>query len=427
MFRIGSCSRLVCLLGIGMVACATAAEAPGPKGSGGSVHPGLELDVDAATDVDGDTDEGVEHDPVPDGDRGPGMSQPGSDEGMSGCDCGSSQLPGITIRADGSEISLKLPNIGVVIVKANGGSCQDTGNGLHITGNVAIDLGSGTDVLLLNADLDVTGSVDGGFPDISGTANLSGDALATVLQGVSIEGALPVTVSLDTDVEVPGSATGVALDLALKLPCLTLPSGDLPALNDGVAIIDADVVLATDGRHDLVAVWGTVDAAANILASMAPIALSGDLKVRAMIANDELLNLTLNGDIGLVGNSLNCGLRPVASIEIPDATLVLDDDGLTLDGRTTAAAALNPALSAEADADIKARVTKEEFYIRICASALADVDLLGITVHADADATVCLALTPLGPTTCSCARGGDQPDDDSDQPDEGDDHGSGAF
>jgi hypothetical protein len=102
-------------------------------------------------------------------------------------------------------------------------------------------------------------------------------------------------------------------------------------------------------------------------------------------------------------------------------------DALTLDGRAAAAAALNPALIADADADIKARITEVEFYIRICASAVADVDLLGITVHADADATVCLALTPVGPTTCSCARGGDQPDDDSDQPDGGDEHGSGAF
>lgn len=364
MFRIGFRSRLVCLLGIGMAACATAAEPAGTKGSDDSENSGLELDANAAAEVDVHADTSTNGrpvgDPLPGGDSGLGMGQPGSDDGLSGCDGASNHLPGITIRAGSGEISLALPNIGVVTVKANGCSCRETANGLYITGNVAIDLGSGTDIVLLDADLDVTGGVNGGLPDISGTAKLAGHELAVALPGASIEGNAPVSVSLDTDVEVPGSTSGVALDVALKVPSVTLPSGDLPALSEGAAIIDADVVLATDGSHELVAVWGTVDADVDLLASAAPVALTGALDAHALIANGELLSVKL-------------------------------------DGKATAATALNPALSAGADADIKARIAKDEFYIRICASAVADVDVLGIRAHADADATICLALTPVGP------------------------------
>lgn len=403
MFRYAFGSPCVCLLGLGMVACATASGAPELTGSAGNAKPGLMLDLDSNAQIGADTSVGSS------GAQGAPPAGDDSSEGdetteeVGACDCGASPLPGVTIGEDG-KISIAIPGVGTVGIKLTGGSCHQAGDHLNLVGDVSIDVPGGGDIPLLDADIDVTS--DGGLPGLAGSAKLDGGWISAVVPGGHADGDVTATVSLARSAEIPGAVGGTVLGLAFQMGSVGLPPRDIPALRDLVSIRGCDVLVALDGAHKLVAVQGTIDDASRWLDSRAPIVMDGVLDAGAMLVDGTLRTLTLSGDMSLVGRSLICGLKPIASVDLSDATLVIDGHGLELSGQTAAGAALNPTLRAGAQANVKARIGTDDFYVRVCASASAAVGVLDINVQANADAAVCLALTPNGTASCSCGDDG---------------------
>jgi hypothetical protein len=410
MIRMSLRASLVCLLGAHMAACSAAGDAPSLGNGTAAEKPGIELDV--GTDTDAETegagswgmDSGSPNGDDADDAADPGSREPADDERDGcGCACKGGVLPGISIGKDGT-ISIELPHIGVVVVQTNGATCQMAAGGLNVTGDVTLDLGSGTDIPLLDADLDITPGAGGGLPNISGTASIGGASLGPIA-GSLLDATIPVTLELDTDTEVPGSVTGVSLDLALELPNISLPTGGLPALADALALLDADVVMATDGCNRLIKVWGTVEADASLVLAAMPIAAGADLEAAVTIANDSLVSVMLEGDMTLLGEQLWCGNSPLVAVTVPEAKLMIDERGAMLIGE--AHAAIHPSISVSANALVNAKLSEDEWSIKVCADAALDLHLLG------AEASACVNLTTNGVVSCAC----DCVDDDDSIPD----------
>ena len=419
MIRMSLRASLVCLLGAHMAACSAAGDAPSLGNGAAAEKPGIELDVDTDVDAPGDTDidapgdtdidAGSANGDDADDAADPGSSEPTDTEESDGCGCAckGGVLPGISIGKDGT-ISIELPHIGVVVVQANGATCQMAAGGIHVTGDVTLDLGSGTDIPLLDADLDITPGAGGGLPDITGTALIGGAALGPIA-GSLLDATIPVTLELDTDTEVPGSVTGVSLDLALELPNVGLPVADLPALADGLALVDADVVLATDGCNRLIKIWGTVQADADLVLGAMPIAADADLEAAVTIANDSLVSVMLEGNMTLLGEQLWCGASPLVAVAVPQAKLTIDERGAMLIGE--AHAAIHPSIRASANALVNAKLSEDEWSIKVCADAALDLHVLG------AEASACVNLTTTGVVSCACDCVDVDDDDDDSIPD----------
>lgn len=389
---------LICLVGMGLVGCAAAEDAAQQRGTDDD-QPGIELSAGASEGDSSETDSHSVGGSTWQGDKplhetptaGTGSNTAGSG-GQANCDCGV-DLPGITIDHDddGITIVVDLPNDGAIVIETKNGNCKTGEGGLDITGDVTIDLGSGTEVPLLDAKLHV--GVGGGMPTLDGTADVDGSLLEGVTSGAV--GDVHVAVSLDPNVgqTMPQSDARALLDLELKLPSVSLGCSGFPAMNGDLSLVDASIVVTVDGCHEVVEV--TADVAADtgaIWSSMVPLHAAGGLDVVATLNDGALVTLELDGDLAINSGALWCGLSPLTAIALPDAKLTLDEQGAMLSGTT--AVALHPGFSLSGQADLNARFAQDDWSINLCGAAMADLTLISAKV------TTCLDLSASGAKVC---------------------------
>lgn len=390
---------LICLVGMGLVGCSAAGDAAQQRGSEDD-QPGIELSMGASDSEPGetdahstggstwDTDTPVDNTPM----AGKGSGAAGSG-GHDNCDCGI-DLPGITIDHDddGITVVIDMPNDGTIVIETKDGTCKTTAGGLDITGDVTIDLGSGTDVPLLDANLHV--GVGGSVPTIDGTAEVDGSLLDGVTGGAA--GDVSVSVSLDPNVgqAMPESEAQALLDLELELPSVSIGCGCFPAMNGDLALVDANIEVKVDGCHKIVKVTADVAASAGMpWATMVPLhAAAGALDAIATLNDGSLVSLELDGDMAISDGAMRCGLTPLSGIALPNAKLMLDDQGATLSATTTAA--LHPGFSLSGKADLSARFAQHDWSINLCGAAMVDLTLVSAKV------ATCLDLSATGARIC---------------------------
>jgi len=387
---------LIGLVGMGLVGCSAAGGNAGQRGSSDGDQPGLELAVGAAANEPADADARSaggstwhSEKPLSDG------QGDGNDSGRGGqghCDCGV-HLPGITVdeSSDGITIIVELPNDGSIAIETKNGHCRTGEGGLDVAGDLTVDLGSGTDVLLLDANLHV--GVGGELPTIEGTADVD----AGLLDGItgSAVGDAQVTVSLDPNVGqiMPESHAQALIRLQLALPRLGVGCGCFPAMNGDLPLADADVVVSVDGCHQVLTVTADVaDDAGKIWTPVVPLHATGQLTAMATINDGALVSLALDGGVSIDSGALWCGLTPLAAIALPSAKLVLDEQGATLTATTRDA--LHPGFGLTGEAKLSARFGEHEWSINLCGASMADLAL------GSAKVATCLDLSAAGAKVC---------------------------
>lgn len=381
---------LICLVGMGLVACSAAGEI--------SARPDGDSSVGASTDAWGETDSHNVGDDAsnPDEPTGnePGTAaggKPGAD-GEADCDC-DIDLPGVTIDQgdDGITIIIDLPNDGSLVLATKDGDCTTHDGGLDITGDVTVDLGNGAEVPLLDADLHV--GIGGSLPTIDGSADVDGSLLDGIAGGAA--GDLHVDVSLEPNVThgMPASDAHALLDLQLALPIASVGCGCIPALNGDLGMVDANVVVSVDGKHKIAKVTADVAANADALwTSMVPLHAVGKLAAVATLNDGALVSVELSGGMVSNANAMWCGLTPLASVELSSAKLMLDQQGATLSALVQAS--LHPRYSLSGQAQLSGSFTPSDWSLNLCGGVMADLVLVS------AEATVCLDLNASGARSC---------------------------
>jgi hypothetical protein len=383
------------LVGMGLVGCSAAGENAGQPNAGED-QPGLELSVGAATSRPGGADSHSAGGGTWQTDRPLSDGQTaGKDNGSGGqghCDCGI-DLPGITIdHGDhGITIVVDLPNDGAIVIETKDGDCKTGAGGLDITGDVTVDLGSGTEVPLLDANLHV--GVGGGMPTIEGTADVDGGLLDGITGGAA--GDVHVAVSLDPNVgqTMPESDAQALLDLELSLPNISIGCGCIPAMNGDLPLVDANIVVSVDGCNKVVKVTADVAAdAGKVWTAMVPLHSIGGLDAVATINDGALVSVELDGNMAMNDGALWCGLAPLAAITLPNAKLTLDEQGAMLIATTQAA--LHPGFSLTGEANLSAHFEEHDWSINLCGAAMTDLTLLSAKV------ATCLDLSASGAKVC---------------------------
>jgi hypothetical protein len=391
---------LICLVGMGLVGCSAAGDDAAQQRGSEDDQAGIEATMGASDSEPGETDAhstGGSNwytdqpiDDTPTAGKGSGAAGGG---GKDNCDCGL-DLPGITIDHDddGITIIVDLPNDGAIVIETKEGTCKTSEGGLDITGDVTIDLGSGTDVPLLDAELHV--GVGVGMPTIEGTADVDGSLLDGVTGGST--GDASVSVSLDPNVgqTMPESDAQALLDLELQLPSASIGCGSFPAMNGDLALVDANIEVKVDGCHKIVKVTADVAAGVGVpWASMVPLhAAAGALEAIATLNDGALVSLELDGDMAISDGAMRCGLTPLTGIALPNAKLVLDEQGAMLSAITTAA--LHPGFSLSGQAELNARFAQHDWSINLCGAAMVDLTLVSAKV------ATCLDLSAAGAKVC---------------------------
>lgn len=387
---------LICLVAMGLVGCSAAGE-NAAQPSGNDDQAGAEVSAGAAESESSVTDShsvgggGSRTDKPLDETPSAGKGS-GAAGGQGNCDCGI-DLPGITIDHDdgGITIVVDLPNDGAIVIATKDGACKTGEGGLDITGDVTVDLGSGTEVPLLDAELHV--GIGGDVPTIDGTADVDGSLLDGVTGGPV--GDVRVSVSLDPNVgrTMPESDAQALLDLELQLPSASIGCGCFPALDGDLPLVDVAVEAKLDGCSTIVKVMADVGAGADaIWTSMIPLHAVGALGATATINDGSLVGVTLDGDMVINDHALWCGLSPLTAIALPNAKLTLDEQGAMLSATTSAT--LHPGFSLSGQADLNARFAQHDWSINLCGAAMIDLTVVS------ALATTCLDLSASGAKVC---------------------------
>lgn len=367
---------VMCLVGMGLVACSAAGD-PGASGASGS-DPTLQLSPRSPGSSDGTYDT-----PKPGGSDMPSTNDPGADDGDDDdddggapgghCDC-AFDLPGIHIdHSDGGiAVSIDLPNDGMVVIETKGGSVTTSAGGVDIDGDVTIDLGAETGLPLADAKLHV-GLLAVGGPTIAGSANITGSLLQGT--GCGCEGSLlPVAVALDLDAaaDLLNSDAPAAISLGLTLPAVTLDSSELPAAAvDLLALADAKVDILTDGCSKLLEIDANVGAGADVWTSLVPVAASGALNATAKVLDGSLASVALTGDMKLVGDALKSGNTSLLSIDLPDAIVTLDHEGASLAAEATVS--LHPGFSLTGEALVTGKFTETDWSLNVCGAVMTSL------------------------------------------------------
>lgn len=303
------------------------------------------------------------------------------------CTCGN-PIPGITIEEQDGEliVGVTLPGAAAIAIHVNGNDCEQSEQGLSLSGDVSVDLGGAVEIPLLAVELDILASGAAELA-IHGTAMVGSDLLGDIIAPSE-----PAAVRADIAIGI-NSDHEAQLDLTLDPAALTLDTGDLPLASAAIALHAPSIVLSASSQGEQLEVRGSLDANANLpWLGAVPLALAGDLEVTAWILDRSWSSLALKGDLQLDGNSLVCGLTRLKSVTLPSATLTWDEAGLQVEA--TAVSAVHPALSVLGNLDITASFAPNDWRIKACGDAVLEVG-------ADAlEAFDCLELSKEGVKVC---------------------------
>lgn len=401
---------MVCLVGMGLLACSAAGNADkagsasdptldlgpqvmgdaatsdgqapgnGDTANGGSANtPGKPGDSDAPTDADTNTNTNTDTDTPP---------------GGTACLC-DLEVPGIDVNQNDGRIavSVTLLHGHKIVVALDRGTVETLKDGVELRGDVSVDFGAGAEVPLKDADLHLE-LPPSGIPQLSGNADVAG----TLLQGLGSDltkDVLPVSVDLAFDSAgiMPQNDAPAALELGLSLPSIVLDTSPLPAAPDVMNIVAGKVDVLTNGAHRVVEVTGAIANGAAAWTSMVPLQATNALVATAKLVDEELESVELDGDTRLLGNALSAGLVPLQAIELPSTTLLLNHAGATL--AATANASIHPGWSLTGQAEVSARFAPKDWSIKICGAVMTN--LLG----GGLDTSDCLELGKGGVTPCT--------------------------
>jgi hypothetical protein len=355
------------LVAMGLVACSAAGEVPAMRGEDGaatadSANEGpLTLGVPLAnTEGAGADADDAETDPG-DVDRDDGnVGEP------------QSPIPGVEVSVGdpGITVTIDLPNGDVIRIDTTAGTCATSGTGIDIEGDLLIDIGTGLPMPLADADLHI--EMAAGMPMLSGTANVAGSLLEGISCGCA-DDLIPAQVSLDTHATAEASGSVGSLAIALNLPMVdvTVDTGALPLGLGAVMLRDANVTIETDGEHRWLSVAGQVAGDATLWASTVPLQATSGLSVEATVSDGALLSVLAHGSINLQGDKLRCGITPLQAFTMPEARVLLDDSGLSL--QATAQASAHPAFSITGSALVDGHFTPQDWSLTVCADVMTDV------------------------------------------------------
>jgi hypothetical protein len=208
----------------------------------------------------------------------------------------------------------------------------------------------------------------------------------------------PVEVGLDDAVmaELSGSGGGVAITLSLPMSSVELDTSKLPLGLDDVALGDVDVIVAWNGEHRVINLAGRVTGNASVWASSVPLRADAPLDGVAILVDDALVSLQVQGRVSLDGGELWCGLTPLRSIAMADAQVTLNESGLWL--HATAQASVHPGFSITGDALVDGRFTRDTWSITVCADVMSEI------ISASVKIGQCIDMTAGGAVMCDCHR-----------------------
>jgi hypothetical protein len=387
---------LVWLVGMGLVACGAAGETPSTRGASGSTAGTTNGEGDGPLLLGGPLANPEPSEGANAGDDPPDDDADELDDDRPGCDCETpTEGVDVSVGGDGITVVVDLPGVGAIKIDSQSGSCATTGTGVDIEGDVTIDVGTGLPIPLVDADLHI--EMGSGLPTLSGTANVDGSLLDGIGCGCS-EDLLPVEVSLDTELmaELPGAAGGLAVALNLPMNSADVDAGALPLGIGTIVLGDVDVTIASDGQRRVISIAGQVAGDADVWAASVPLQATASLDAVAMIADDELLSVQVQGGIHLQGGELWCGVTPLRSLAMPDALVTLDRGGLWL--HATAQASAHPGFSVTGNALVDARFTPHSWSVTVCADVMSDI------ISATVKIGQCVEMTPDGAVMCDCHR-----------------------
>ncbi len=379
MIRSGRYSFALCVLTLALQGCGTAPEAEVAAGDDGEEGAGAasdsaRSDTPARSDARADEnagDESAERERRGDEDSDFPKGRDPSDaqevpENSQGCACGD-LLPGIDIREENGELTIRAdaPGAAAVTLRLDSGDCSESKHGLELSGDVNVDLGGLETFPLMDVDLAVVPAPGGGVT-IAGTAGVVGSLLGGLLAPLdAADLRADVTLALGTDDEAQ-------LDLALDVAALRLDTSGLPLANAAIDLAPTSVVVSTTGEHELIGVQGWLDAGASVpWLSQVPLSWGGAVEISALIADQALSSLQLEGDLQLDGGSLLCGITRLVPVALPAASVIWDASGLEVRARTEGSP--YPTLSLLGDADITAAFGTSGWGIEVC----GDGTLLG--------------------------------------------------
>lgn len=370
---------------VGLTACSAAGETPpqGRAGTGVGAAPSAQtdagsLDLSPTPSSDSDAE-------MPGNSDNPGASN--TDDAGS-CDCGV-RLPGIDVlQSDtGVRVSVELPSGGNMIISSVDGDVKTSNGGVDIKGDASIDLGGTNTIVLVDTNLHIEGGENGHPPLLSGDARVDGQLLGSAC-GCD-DALLLATIGLDVDKE---AALGVALKLNVALPQVTIDASALPDARSSLAIEDAWASLELDGTHETATITGNLAPGTSAWSPRIPLEAEGSLQATAELRDDELISVELDGTTTLQGDTLWCGLTPLASLELLDAKVTLDGEATRLEALTQVS--LHPAYTLDGTARIRATFQSKTWEINVCGGVMTR------PIGSNVEATACLQLTQTGAKTC---------------------------
>lgn len=386
MIRSGRFSLALCVLTLGLQGCGTGTEADVPAGVEGEEGMGAASDS-ARDDMSAQSDSlaGAERERERRGNERNGDEGDDEDDATMGsdpadeqkmpeidqeCACGTGLLPGLDITEDNGEITITVdvPGAAGVALRLNSGDCIGSEQGLALSGDVNVDLGGLVTVPLLDVDLAVGPTQGASGVAISGSAGVAASLLGDLLLPIGVE-------DLRADVMLAlGTSDLAQLDLALALPALRLDTSCLPLADAALELADTSVVVSTTSEHQLIGVQGNLGVGAAVpWLSEVPLSLGADVEVSALIADQELSSLKLDGDLQLDGGSLLCGITRLLPIAMPGASVSWDASGLEVHATTSTSP--YPMATLLGDVDLTAAFGTSGWGIRMC----GDGSLLGLT------------------------------------------------